>query len=414
MSIVEKNPYADFKYGQCVRNDRPFQDKIMWEEKYDKGFSEDCNDLFQSLYQKDVKFNGEGRIKTLLDSIKDSNDFKQLKERTKGNHVLAYIAMKDMIPQLQQIAKELPKDNKPQDQKSKDRIRQGMRLAVQEAADTVEEAEGMIDVLGIGKEGGITTDEDVGSAIESANRFANDEVFKRIMEMAGRFERQADSQIKTNCSHGLDELVGIDSSDDIANVLPEELADDDLFNLNFVESKLQVNKFRGKEPKEKGAKIVCIDRSGSMDGWRYEFSSAILFAMYLVAKQDELPMFVNLFDVNVISREIKSTKDIMWIMGKYMGGGTDFNLPLTRSFEQIESNPEFEKADIVFITDGFDTLSEDVMNKIQSTKKRISLKIISLLIGRGSTETLKGFSDKVFQCWNEASSKEFCEEVFTV
>jgi uncharacterized protein with von Willebrand factor type A (vWA) domain len=386
----------------------------MREEKFNPSFGDDCNDIFQALYNKDIEFVADGKVKTLIESIKDTNDFKELKERTRGNPVIAYVAMKSMIPQLEQLSRELPKDGTPANQKQKDNIRQRMRSLVKRSTGKAEDSQKMFDVVGIGSGNGINTDEDVADALEMSKRFEDDEQFNFIMELAGRYIQMADTRIKTRTDVGMDAIVGIHQSNDLANILPEELADDNMFAINFMDEKLQTYKYMGKKEQGKGPIIVCIDESGSMKGWCYQFSRSILFAIYLMSIQQNRPFFVNRFASGVISHEIKSTKDILSIIGKFMNGGTDFNCALNASFNQIETNSEFNKADIIFITDGMDVINPAVMDKIKSEKERISLKIISLMVGYGYLDTLKGFSDKVFQCTDEESSKTFCEEVFSI
>lgn len=405
---VQYNAYASFKYGQCLRNDHDFQKKVMYEERFNKSFGEDAQDVFQMLYQNDIKFIGESHIKTLFEQIKDTADFKSLKVRTIGKHIQSFNAMKNMIEQLKNIKMSIPQ--KP-DQKQKDKIRQKMRAVIKQVTSQTEDIDDVLESLDFKRESGIESNEDVKSALSVASKLATMDTFKAIMLMMGRMQRAADSTIKTNCDHGIDELVGVTIGDDLSNVLPEEMAMPELFTLKYVESKLLINKFKGKVDQESGPIIVCIDESSSMTGFNYHFSRSILFAIYLIAVQQQRPMFVNRFASEVASTEIKSMQDILPLLDKFMKGGTDFNLALEESFKQIETNSTFTKADVIFITDGMDAISSGNMAKIKQKKSAIALKIVALMLGRGYITCLKQFCDHVYHIKDEDGATDLFHDM---
>lgn len=411
MKCIKSTSYSDFKFGQCIRSDVDFQ-KMVHNERYNTEFMDQCSDIFNALYQKDIEYIADGPVKTLLDQAIKTDSFKNLKTRCTGNAVVSYINMKNLIKELQLVIHQIKVDQKHTPEKL-DKVRQISRVLFQKNTEETEVLEEVISTIDLGHGDRINSDEDIKQCIAVAKRISKDKQFKALLEMAGRMERQADTAIKTSCEYGCDELVGVTFGSDIANVLPEETVHHQLFAMNYVEDKLMINKFKGKQPHSKGPIIVCIDESGSMEGFRYHFSRAILFGLFIVAMHEERPLIVNRFSHEVSTHYIKDTSDIMAILDKFMNGGTDFELALSTSFDQIKSDPEFTKADIIFLTDGECGVSSDVMKRIKSIKDEISLKIISLMIGY-NTACLKQFSDEVYNCINEDGAKDFCNSVFNI
>ena len=67
---------------------------------------------------------------------------------------------------------------------------------------------------------------------------------------------------------------------------------------------------------------------------------------------------------------------------------TDFIDP-----EVAETEKEYNRADLVFITDGEAYVSSNVMNQVNESKKNYGWKMYSIYIG-GKSNTLDGVSDK--------------------
>jgi uncharacterized protein with von Willebrand factor type A (vWA) domain len=63
------------------------------------------------------------------------------------------------------------------------------------------------------------------------------------------------------------------------------------------------------------------------------------------------------------------------------GGGTNFDAPLKRGFEIVSSQPAFQDADFVMVTDGIGTISPSVQQQLASLGQREQLRLHSLIIG---------------------------------
>lgn len=85
-------------------------------------------------------------------------------------------------------------------------------------------------------------------------------------------------------------------------------------------------------------------------------------------------------------------------MAEYFeGGGTEFEPPLTLAQEKIGSEKIYEKADIVFITDGESVVRKEWLAAFMKWKSENKVNIYSVLIDSydNSVGTIKQFSDRV-------------------
>ena len=86
----------------------------------------------------------------------------------------------------------------------------------------------------------------------------------------------------------------------------------------------------------------------------------------------------------------------------FLGGGTDFALPLERAMNVINES-RFKQADLIFVTDGEDRVKDSFLESFNKEKKEKEFNVLSLVIG-SSINTVEQFSDKVVKI------KDFDEE----
>ncbi|MCM3743232.1 hypothetical protein M3193_03675 [Sporosarcina luteola] len=77
----------------------------------------------------------------------------------------------------------------------------------------------------------------------------------------------------------------------------------------------------------------------------------------------------------------------------FLSGGTDFNLPLTKAVSIIEDS-KFKRSDLIFITDGEDSLKESFIKSFIRKKENMDFNVLSLVLGTDA-ETVQHFSDEV-------------------
>jgi len=99
--------------------------------------------------------------------------------------------------------------------------------------------------------------------------------------------------------------------------------------------------------------------------------------------------------------KIKSS-DMINLAQTFLGGGTDFALPLERAMNVINES-RFKQADLIFVTDGEDRVKDSFLESFNKEKKEKEFNVLSLVIG-SSINTVEQFSDKVVKI------KDFDEE----
>jgi len=95
---------------------------------------------------------------------------------------------------------------------------------------------------------------------------------------------------------------------------------------------------------------------------------------------------------NYVKGNIK-TADIFNLAQIFLGGGTDFTLPLDEAVNVINES-RFKQADVIFVTDGENEVEESFLEVFNKKKSKKDFKVLSLVIGN-ETNTVMQFSDKV-------------------
>lgn len=82
---------------------------------------------------------------------------------------------------------------------------------------------------------------------------------------------------------------------------------------------------------------------------------------------------------------------------RFLGGGTDFKPSLREAISLME-NAGFERADVVFITDGECILPDEFINELREKQTELGFSVTGILLDAG--------------CGMDFSLKEFCEKVY--
>lgn len=422
------------------------------EKGYD--FNDFSQDLFSSLYQISPEFPetsspGTSWAKKALDELKSLPEFKQFRESgTKcdtfqsglGASVLTkHFAeslpkmdkpnpddIKKEIENIQSLLEERPEaaeklggalkqaqDALPSAQEAWEQaaegmdpgnIRQVLRRAIAAAQAEVSEAEEATAAFGFGDAPG----KDGYSNSEQKQRVAelvkNNPKLRQIMELAGRFRREARKQQANKKRPGPDELTDIETGNDLGRLIPAELGKLgnkwtklDFFK-RYLERGLIQYKLEERPQEAKGPIVICIDNSASMRGGPEVWSKAIALAMALIATDQKRSFALMHFNSEVARTDVfeagaidpeKIVESCMF----FSGGGTNFNPPLHKAFEMIQemekSKDKWEKADIILITDGDGPAD---INKIGQLRDKYRANIYSVCIGYLS-HTLGSFSN---------------------
>lgn len=391
-------------------------------------------DIFSGLYKysvnmkKNVPENNKW-ASTIYDEITQLKEWRELKERTRMN---AEATASATVEFCRKFMDAVPKTNKKDengrpiidpsdiDMSQVRRVaRNACAAAAKEADDTNEAINTFTYGNGIGSQQYTSPTEKK----EIANKLRNNNYIKKIAELAGRMRRIASEKQKQKIKHGVDELADITIGDDLARLVPAEISKlchpllkmD--FRKNYLERNLVQYKLRGKERQGRGPLIICIDESDSMRGQKDIWSKAVALALLFIAqKQNRKYMMVH-FDsaVNRIDKFTKKTSiaEIMDAISYFSGGGTNFYHPLSDALKFIKENSEFNKADIIFITDGESYLDENFINKFNADKQKLQFNVISILLSYNNNSTCNAFSNKVVMV-HPNNDSEALHEMFSI
>ena len=253
---------------------------------------------------------------------------------------------------------------------SKDPLRRPLAAACAQAARAVEDLRDAIEGLdqvyfngghapGVGTQPGVPGEHPAVRPL--AARLKNDQRLRRIAALAGRFKRIAANKRRQRVKHGADEITDIEQGADLARALPAELSklSHRLLRLEFMRAMLerQVLQYQlaGTATLGKGPLVVVLDKSGSMDGPRDVWATALALAL-LDHAQRERRMYALLgFDSGVKFEAVVRPGEPIPEEGLFVscGGGTEIGVALKRGLEIIRGHPgALKKADIVLVTDG--------------------------------------------------------------
>ena len=236
-----------------------------------------------------------------------------------------------------------------------------------------------------------------------AEKMATDKTMKEIAEWAGRFKQIARKKQKTIHSESI-ERRGVTLGKEIERLLPMELGlymhpiTKNDFLRRFVEGQTMLYEQKGREVLEKGPIVLCLDQSGSMYQLDTQSKGFILTLMSIARKQRRdfcLILFSTRIQIHKYEKGKIKVSDMVILAQTFLGGGTNFALPLDQAMNVINES-QFKQADLVFVTDGEDTLKESFLLAFNKKKKEKDFNVLSLVLG-SSTIIVEQFSDKVIQ-----------------
>ena len=151
--------------------------------------------------------------------------------------------------------------------------------------------------------------------------------------------------------------------------------------------------------------ICCLDESGSTEGDPAAWGKALAMTLLEIAEEGKRKFALIHFassssvQVDVFIPGEYSTDDKLRAAETFLGGGTNFERPLTEALTLMEEHG-FENADIVFLTDGEcslpDAFAEDFRRK--QTEKNFTVTGILLDVGCPGTEfSLTPFCRKIYR-----------------
>lgn len=236
-----------------------------------------------------------------------------------------------------------------------------------------------------------------------AEKIACTTKMKEIAEWAGRFKQIAGKKQKSKQSQSV-VRSGVTIGNSIENLLPVEysfymhpITKMD-FLRRFAESQTMQFEQKGYEVLKKGPIVLCLDQSDSMSSLDCQ-SKGFTLALMAIAKKQRRDFCLILFSSRTqVFRyekgEIRAS-EMTRLARTFLGGGTNFTRALDEAVHVINES-RFKRADIVFVTDGEDEVTDSYLEVFNKMKREKAFNVLSLLIG-GNRNTVEQFTDRVIE-----------------
>lgn len=262
----------------------------------------------------------------------------------------------------------------------------------------------------------------IGEQFQLAEQIQHADLLKKIAELTGRFKRIAKKKQKTKHRQTM-ERKNVTYGQEVARLLPMELASFVLPNARvdflkrYSEQQTLIFDTKGKDRRGRGPIIICMDESSSMTSIKAE-SKAFCLALLMIARKQKrdfaiVPFASEVGEVVIFSKGRATTEDIISFSNRFLGGGTNFEMPLRVSLDILKKS-EFNNADVLFVTDGSSYLSSSFIEEFNAIKKKRDFECTSIvltnLIQTVNIDIVYRFSDKVI----EVKDLFDAEEIFSI
>ncbi|MDW6004593.1 ATPase RavA stimulator ViaA [Vibrio mangrovi] len=256
---------------------------------------------------------------------------------------------------------------------------------------------------------------------------------QKIAESLGRMASEVDDPdlqqasaetlqlVEEKSDEATDDIVGVHQNDDLNKMLPNEtlfLAHPELeviFYKHLVDKRLLNYRMQGKARTlskvattksansqvniEKGPFVVCIDASGSMNGFPEQCAKAIAYALMQIALAENRDCYVVIFSTQVITYQLTKQdglREVCDFLSYTFKGGTDLELALSNAIKMMHSDT-YKNADLVVISDFMAPKPSREMNdEIESLKARHNRFHAISLSRYGNPQVMEIFN----HCWS--------------
>lgn len=273
-----------------------------------------------------------------------------------------------------------------------------------------------------------------GGAENSAHKAAHDhELLERvksntmlleITRQLGRMKEMLSELRRNDYAHGRGEKYSITRGRDLKNLLSGELAllaspaTTPLFLRKYNAKGLLQYAKRERVHKGHGDIIVCLDESASTKGENAEWGKALALAVQDICAHEGRKFALIHFSGKDALRTDRflpgqyTSDDLLSAAEHFFDGGTDFETPIREALRLINEEA-FENADILFITDGQCSISDELAEQLQDAIQDARCSVVGLLLDAdspGMEFSLEKFCEKIFRI--SEIGKEGTEQIF--
>lgn len=306
-----------------------------------------------------------------------------------------------------------------------DSCRQKMREALQGALQETRDALDGMGAFGYDNDPGSMKQQGLKEKMELAKLLRDSAKLREIAKLAGRFIRIAKKKQKEKMVSNT--VSSVQMGDNLSRTLPSELGKlanpllRGMFFKSYMEKTLLEYRLHGKVPQGQGPIVYLLDGSGSMAGYPEMASKAIGMALAEIAKHEKRDFVMGQFGSTNQYREIQILANgtvivedgnggaethpynPLYLMAElefFFNGGTDFQRPLSEGIKHISGN-KFQRADIIFATDGCAEITPAFMTEYTKVKDEKKFSTLGLLVGRqpdakNAPVVMQSFCDEMF------------------
>lgn len=282
-------------------------------------------------------------------------------------------------------------------------LQQSLQQAAGEARETKENVKSLLGGLAAGNGEGELQKIPLRDQLALAEKMSTLPKLKDIAAWAGRFKLIAQQKQRSKHKEAI-ARSGVRQGNQIEHLLPVELAAyaSPLTKLDFMRRYVEVQTLqydaKDKEQLGKGPIILCLDQSGSMDS-QDTISKGFVLALMSIARKQRRDFALILFSgsarkAQLYERGKIKVSDMVKLATTFLSGGTDFESPLREATEVMQKS-RFNKADVVFVTDGEANVSQKFLDTWSVLKEKKEFKVLSLLLGTQKPYGVQSFSDRI-------------------
>ena len=320
--------------------------------------------------------------------------FARLAAQCKGDPAAAAAAVETILDELDDVGDPNTPPPAAPPGSQKDPMRRPLQAAVAQAAAAVDELQEALDGIegvalspraGTGTETGTPGEEPRVAPL--AVQLKQDSRLLRIARLAGRFKRIAANKRRQKVKHGADEVNEITQGNDLARLLPSQLAklSHKLLRLDFFRSFLERQALQyaltGSETLGAGPLVVLLDKSDSMNGDPDVWASALSLALLSHARAEKRPFHFATFNSRITyCASVRAGEDLpVEALSIRTGGGTSISEAITHGLDHVAHTFTMRRADIVLITDG--ESDDSSAPSLRERAKALNVTILGLAIG---------------------------------
>ncbi|MDR2531744.1 MAG: VWA domain-containing protein [Oscillospiraceae bacterium] len=398
--IIEKT-IADDEFvalkNVCEGRELPAYDASV---EFSEKIAENLPELMESLKDTKTLETLDKQTEQLKEKLRDLCAENEVKPDEKREQKITQTA--NRLHKKEQQINDLEKKSADALIKAAPKMNEAVKQAVQAAKEKAEETDDLIHAWGNdpGDPQSVKANEEVLSKVRRNPKLLE---ISRIM---GRYIKMIAEKRKNSFEYGLGQKYDISLGKNLNLCLSSEMAllgtpeTQPLFMKKYIEGKLKQYRKREPEVKGQGDIIVCVDESLSMNDNNYIlWAKALAFALLDIATKGKrkfaMVRFCERTETHLFLPNEYTSQDLITAIEGFMRGGTNFEKPLAEACRLINEG-NFENADVIFITDGICTISNEFAEYFKQQKAG-GFNVRGILLGDDAEGSLERFCDKVYR-----------------